>query len=495
MGKEIKIPGVDERTWYLASLPQIQVNVKGKELLVEKDPVKGNPVKEQIVLTLADIACLVQLREKVIDEEELVLTWAEAESTGVALNRKRYILLKYREMLLRKFLEARRINFAPGKELLVEKDPVKGNPVKEQIVLTLADIACLVQLREKVIDEVAQFFYSFSLKRLSNLKIDESYLAKEELVLTWAEAESTSVALNRKRLSSRLSIEDITDFVASIASARTALRNVQIIQTSGSISSSVQSSFASAVSSHIPSFAKRVPKELDQRPFFSSTSSAPDMHFDETDIAATLPSLPALSTDLSVIFFPSFTQFKKASVTLQQQEEAFRTLIQGARQEGLTIDDVQTLRFNEFRKGVLANSASVTADLMDIKKAVRELNAKVDAVSTRLDDVKKDVEATKEAISHQLLDFQAQAQANHNIITGQLRELVNYINRGGTDKKGKVEAEDLNHHLMIKTETVAMQVVILLEALWKDLLVLIEKEKGAEGTEVDPTKEEDTRIE
>ncbi|KZV39768.1 cyclic dof factor 3-like [Dorcoceras hygrometricum] len=130
---------VDPHTGKTVKSPSIPVDDKGKEILVEKDPVKGNPVTEQIVLTLADIDCLVKLREKVIDDvvklfysfslkrisnltidesyfakEELVLTWAEAESTGVALNRKRYILLKYREMLLRKFLEARRVNFTPG---------------------------------------------------------------------------------------------------------------------------------------------------------------------------------------------------------------------------------------------------------------------------------------------------------------------------------------------------------------------------------------------
>ncbi|KZV58009.1 hypothetical protein F511_43755 [Dorcoceras hygrometricum] len=123
--------------------------------------------------------------------------------------------------------------------------------------------------------------------------------------------------------------------------------------------------------------------------------------------------------------------------SLLQQDKAFRTLFQGARQEGRTIDDVQTLRFNEFRKSVLANSASVIADFLDVKKAVRELNAKVDVVATGLVDVRKDLEATKESISHQLLEFQAQAQANHNIITDQLSELVNYINRGGNDKKGE----------------------------------------------------------
>ncbi|KZV55159.1 hypothetical protein F511_27508 [Dorcoceras hygrometricum] len=43
LGQSIKIPGVDERTWYLASLPQIPVYAKGKEPLLEKYPVKGHP--------------------------------------------------------------------------------------------------------------------------------------------------------------------------------------------------------------------------------------------------------------------------------------------------------------------------------------------------------------------------------------------------------------------------------------------------------------------
>ncbi|KZV33762.1 hypothetical protein F511_30754 [Dorcoceras hygrometricum] len=138
LGKDIKITEVDERTWYLASLPRIRVDDKGKKPLMEKDPVKGNPVKEQVFLILADIEFLVQLREKIIDDvdrflnsfsfkklaslkvedisvkDELVLTWGEAESIRVALNRRMYILTKYIELLIRKFLEARKINFTPG---------------------------------------------------------------------------------------------------------------------------------------------------------------------------------------------------------------------------------------------------------------------------------------------------------------------------------------------------------------------------------------------
>ncbi|KZV36715.1 dystroglycan-like [Dorcoceras hygrometricum] len=68
LGKSIKSPGVDEMTWYMASLPQIPEDDKGKKPLMEKDPVKGNPVKEQFLLIVADIDLLVQLREQIIDE-------------------------------------------------------------------------------------------------------------------------------------------------------------------------------------------------------------------------------------------------------------------------------------------------------------------------------------------------------------------------------------------------------------------------------------------
>ncbi|KZV53936.1 hypothetical protein F511_04527 [Dorcoceras hygrometricum] len=139
MGKEIQIPGVDEKTQYLASLPKIPANDKGKKILVEKDPVKGNPAKEHYYLICADIDLLVQCRAQVIDavnqffhsfsfkklatinieelskKEEQVLCWGETETTHVALSRKRYILLKYREVLVRKFLESWKNNLVPGK--------------------------------------------------------------------------------------------------------------------------------------------------------------------------------------------------------------------------------------------------------------------------------------------------------------------------------------------------------------------------------------------
>ncbi|KZV55536.1 hypothetical protein F511_09647 [Dorcoceras hygrometricum] len=55
-----------------------------------------------------------QIDDSYFAKEELVLSWAEAESTGVALQRKMYILLKYRAVLVRKYLDGWILNFVPG---------------------------------------------------------------------------------------------------------------------------------------------------------------------------------------------------------------------------------------------------------------------------------------------------------------------------------------------------------------------------------------------
>ncbi|KZV28024.1 splicing factor 3B subunit 1-like [Dorcoceras hygrometricum] len=136
-GLGIQIPGVNEVDQYKASLPQIAATDKGKEPLVV-DTIQGHPAREILSLICADIDFLVQLREKVIEgvanffnsfslrrlaalgsvkaiaaKEERVLTWGETDSVHIALQRRVYIIYKYRE-LLRKFLEARRHNFVFG---------------------------------------------------------------------------------------------------------------------------------------------------------------------------------------------------------------------------------------------------------------------------------------------------------------------------------------------------------------------------------------------
>ncbi|KZV34309.1 hypothetical protein F511_28011 [Dorcoceras hygrometricum] len=138
-GLGIEIPGVNDGDWYKASLPYIAITDKGKAPLVEKDEIKGHLAREIFTLICTDIEFLVQSRDQVIEEivsffssfslcrleflgplldiaakEEQILAWAETDSLQTAVSRRLYIIAKYRELLLPKFLEARNKNFESG---------------------------------------------------------------------------------------------------------------------------------------------------------------------------------------------------------------------------------------------------------------------------------------------------------------------------------------------------------------------------------------------
>ncbi|KZV23536.1 protein ASPARTIC PROTEASE IN GUARD cell 1-like [Dorcoceras hygrometricum] len=139
LGESINIHEVQERDLYYASLPHISIHDKGKEKLEEDEPVRGNPARETMELICGDVDFLVQLRNKVMQDvvelfhsfslnkltdldglkalkakEILMLNWAETDSLEMAVRRRVYILAKYREMLLRKFLESHRKYLVPG---------------------------------------------------------------------------------------------------------------------------------------------------------------------------------------------------------------------------------------------------------------------------------------------------------------------------------------------------------------------------------------------
>ncbi|KZV39523.1 hypothetical protein F511_29945 [Dorcoceras hygrometricum] len=494
MGKSIKIPGVSKWAWFLNSLPRIPAEDKGKGILVEKDPVKGNPAKEQYSLICADIEFLVNLRAQVIDEvakffhsfslkklasinieemykkEEQVLYWGETESPQVAIQRKFYILLKYRTVLVWKFLEAWRANFAPGQgssAVDIQGSPrdrgaiiarnnthtpsrcwirtmlyVNGEwivvpcadrwvkiprmvistevPRQRQFDDTLPSMSVFFRLMQKrwadVCLEVTDFCAYRRLlpvgsinfcRALEIVETDSCFASRQPTVFTLHLSQFCTVHIQYSLFSS-LSTADISEFLSSIALDRAVLHSQQ--------SSS------------------------------SSTSSSSSLRFDQTDIDATASSRPPISQDLSAAFadfqaalseqmFVSQSDISsrlhkiEQSVcdSLRDQADIFRNLSQGARQEARTLDDVQSIRFNEFHKNILAQNASIFQGLADVRQEVQAVNAKVDIMASRLNAIQKDAEATKEALSHQLLEFQSQAQENHNVIHAQLSELVDYM--------------------------------------------------------------------
>ncbi|KZV27654.1 auxin response factor 19-like [Dorcoceras hygrometricum] len=438
-GKEIKIPGVNEKTCFLATLPQIPA------------------VEEQFVLVKAEIELLVELREKVINEVEQffhsfsrkklaalqmedfsakveqVLTWAGADSTIIALQRKRYILLVYREMLFRKVLEKRRKHFISRAEnrdsspCLVWKQPCcsgifEGETRDRGAVIarsnTKTHSSCWIRTMKKVNGEwviepcadqwvkipkpilsseiprqrqyddtlppVNNFFKTLT-KRWADICLevvefcaskrflpvgslnfcralevvlpDLSFVSRPPTVFALSFSQFCTVYIQYS-LFNRLTTSDITDFLSSIALERTVLRGVQ----------------STIVSAVIPS----VQLSLDQRKSTpTSADSSSSLNFDTTDLDATVSSLLSVPIDFSAaladfqaILSEQLNESQSGISSrlhkidqglrdsLREQAEVFKNLFQGARQEGRTIDDVQTLRFNEFRKNLLDQNAS-----------------------------------------------------------------------------------------------------------------------------------------
>ncbi|KZV58002.1 hypothetical protein F511_44015 [Dorcoceras hygrometricum] len=579
MGQAIKIPGVTKWTWFLKHLPRIPADDKGKDVLVEKDPVKGNPAKEHYFLICADIDLLVDLRAKVIDEvakflhyfslkklatinfeemykkEEQVLSWGETESPQEAIQRQFYILLKYRTILVWKFLEAWRANFAPGQgssavdiqvielladlhlslledlakearilgltwtkpccSLVFEGSPrdrgaviARNNtntrslcwirtmimvdgvwtvepcadkwvkiprkvvstevPLQRQYDDTLPTMSVFFKLLRKRWADVCLEAVEFCAQRLLPVGSIRSCrsLQLSESVSSFAPNQPTVFAVRVSQfcfvfvdlsLFSWLPSTDISEFLSSIALDRTILRSVQRSQDSFAVAPSVQLSLEQHQSSS------------------SSSDSSSSLHFDQTDINATASSQPTISLDLSAVFadfqaalseqiFTSQSDISSRMHKLEQsvcdslrdQADIFKSLSQGARQEVRTLDDVHTLRFNEFRKNVLTQNATIFQGLADVRQVVDAVNAKVDIMAKRINDIQKDAEATKEALSHQLLEFQSSAQENHNVIHAQLSEIVAYIHRGSADKKGESGSRGLQKPASIQKEGSAL---------------------------------------
>ncbi|KZV17336.1 hypothetical protein F511_22378 [Dorcoceras hygrometricum] len=81
-----------------------------------------------------------------------------------------------------------------GKEILEEYEPVRGNPAMETVELICGDVDFLVQLRNKVMQDVVEFFHSFSLNKLTDLDGLKALKSKESLMLNWAETDSLEMA-------------------------------------------------------------------------------------------------------------------------------------------------------------------------------------------------------------------------------------------------------------------------------------------------------------
>ncbi|KZV34181.1 UDP-glucose flavonoid 3-O-glucosyltransferase 6-like [Dorcoceras hygrometricum] len=379
----------------------------------------------------------VLMLEEIYAKEEQVLTWAQTDSTKIALQRRMYILTKYRGLLLPKFLEARRLNFVAGHSLsaidLIVLDMLSDlhRVVLEELrtqmqVHGLAwEMSCysslfeddkrdrgaviarsntstrsLCWLRTKIMRQfddtlapASEFFKMFH-KQWADVCIEAAqfYISgKLQPVGTFNWCKILAVVRNEK-------VRDVTvDQTEFCGTFRRGL-DVQIVLSDSSSSSS---------SSHeLMDFHVNIPSKNEETSVTQFDSLVdPPVSTDTSVDQISLPTAP--TTDVA----ESFTALRASiSRIFVNHEKASRSLIKSVRQEAQNQADITSIEL----KAVRAQNVVLMTDLVDIRKEVRELKA---------------------AFSNDILDFRAQAQENYNNLTTQLSELVDYINRGGNDKK------------------------------------------------------------
>ncbi|KZV55676.1 hypothetical protein F511_24353 [Dorcoceras hygrometricum] len=208
-----------------------------------------------------------------------------------------------------------------------------------------------------------------------------------------------------------------------------------------------------AVSPHISSVAstdfvaQRITLVLDQHSFSSSSSNA-SMHFDDHDTATTAFSRPFAATpdvtEALALLQASIDKIRDRDgdaklkyillMHLHGTEQRLTTrlddqdrVLGALRKDSHSQKQLLSLDIKSSHKQLSTQVAAAAMDTVDVRRVVKELEAKV----TSLDE---QVAATR----NDLLEFSAHAQQTLNVITDQLSELVAYINHGGNDKKGEV---------------------------------------------------------
>ncbi|KZV50643.1 hypothetical protein F511_15859 [Dorcoceras hygrometricum] len=494
LGESISINEVQERDLYYASLPRISTLDKGKGILEEDEPVKGNPMRETVELICGDFEFLVQLRDRVMkdvvdffhsfslnklsnfdallelkEKEKLMLEWAETDSLETAVKRKVYILVKYREMLLRKFVESHRKYFIPGQpwtetaskiidlltvahskslEALVAQHKEHGLPMEQPCTSTFLDTsvgsgAVLAQfysmakstcwVRPLVLIDVqywgaapaliktwgwhrvctdvirfSMFGYLRPVREDVCTDIVVYNLGIERIPASFCHNFSQGVDTDCfVRYFSDSDVESLAEIDLSSSDAPTVYRSPSpILQEADSFEHNFQfalgpANFSGDAQEELPYFVESPESPSPIYPCQDSSSSSTDvsMHFDKDDIllddnANVQPTLSDVPADISPFFDDLKTYLSQRMDTansdilsrlhtvergiqdnLGQQNDYFRGLIQSARQDAHTQDNIQTLRFNEFRKNILAQNASIFTGLADVRKELSELVA------------------------------------------------------------------------------------------------------------------------
>ncbi|KZV22417.1 hypothetical protein F511_22822 [Dorcoceras hygrometricum] len=473
-GQRIEFRDVDA---YTPDLPRIDISDKGKGLLVEDD-FQGHPARETFSLICADIEFLIALREKVIEElsifvssfslrklaslqsedlfakEGKLLSWAETDSSFVAIQRRQFIIAKYRELLLRKFIDASRKNFISG-------TPTSAIDLKVLNLLSAAHTFALKDLLRNmkahqlewtrpsssslfegpIIDQGSPFpvtHRSISSPANSNhwealpqrpyiddlapicifvepvQDIDSRPSLSRTLRVIWAQICMEAIRFStlgrlrpvcRELVVYNLGVERIPDYLLDNFEKGVhtycfvGYFDDSCVQPSIQTSSGIESSSSSA------STVYRSPSPILQEvnsPEFEPVAPTDDQEDTHTSLPTAsvdfVSLLDALQASLcqrmddanNDILSRLHSTERSVQTSLGHQTDYLRRLIESAQQAGQTQDDIRLLRLNELRKFVMAIDIKVGTDSLDVRNKFSSLDAKFRSFDDQIATLRND---------------------------------------------------------------------------------------------------------
>ncbi|KZV48844.1 hypothetical protein F511_19301 [Dorcoceras hygrometricum] len=351
------------------------------------------------------------------------------------------------------------INIHEGKEILEEDEPVRGNPAREIVELFCGDVDFLIQLQDRVMKDVVEFFHSFSLNKLSDLDSLKALKEKDSLMLDWVETDSLEMAVRRR-------VYILAKYREMLL--RKFVESHRKYYTPGQPWTATASKIIDLLSvAHLKSLEDLIAQQKEQGPpieqpctstfldasvgsgavlvqFYSMAKSTcwvrPLVLIDE--VWTPIQGNDFLRSSCKLSFFVNRKKLSKSMVEEEfvphcyliepvQYWGAAPSLIKtwgwarGSRQEGKNNDDLQILRLNELKKTVMAQGVTADTDLLAVRNRFNALDAKILLLDGQV-----------AAIRSEQLEFQEKIAADLLSLSTQIGDLVEYI-RGGDAKKGE----------------------------------------------------------
>ncbi|KZV42326.1 dystroglycan-like [Dorcoceras hygrometricum] len=360
----ISITGVTDGDWFKENLPNIDIADKGKAPLVEPNTIKGHPAP--VLKSLNGIAA----------NEEQVLTWGETDSVQVALQRRLYIVAKYRELLLRKFLESHRANFSFGQPWL-------------DMALQIIDL----------------------LSTAHSTAVQDLLTQKQAIQVEWTRPCCATLFEGAHMIEDFIYpgiIKPFSQHAGPVGSFNPCTALVPVGPLLGTETA------------------------IEQIVLPTTASPATDLSEQFAQLRASISqlSIKQIRTQSSIgnlqnHLLSRIDELEKASANARtQQDQDLRGLFKSVRQEVQIQKNALSFEVHEFRQGVRAQSGIFSTDLADIRKEVRDLSKEFD---DKLADIRND-----------LLEFRVETQEQYATLSANLSELIAFVTKGRDDKKGQV---------------------------------------------------------